>query len=75
MSRRDTGEHDTARDDHQMTNAPNIGIEEQRYLRLRCLELAVRMHDPDGAVSLGSAEETADYLLRYVSTGSMAKPE
>ncbi|HWS65683.1 MAG TPA: hypothetical protein VN325_23230 [Steroidobacteraceae bacterium] len=66
MTRRDA----SGRDDEGIDSAV---IEQEKYLRLRCLELAVKMHDPDGAVSLGSAEETADHLLRYILTGTMAK--
>jgi hypothetical protein len=64
MSRRDSIEHDTDRDDHQ-----EVGPMTLQYIRLRCLELAVRMHHPDDEVKLDKAEFLAGALLRFIMTG------
>ena len=40
------------------------------YVRLRCLELAIRMADPDAPVDTEIIEDVANRLVRYVKTGS-----
>ena len=45
------------------------------YVRLRCLELAVRMADPEAPVSIVDVEVVANMLVDYVKTGSMQRKE
>jgi hypothetical protein len=75
MSRRESLEHDTGRDDHDMVNPTNISMSEERYLRLRCLELAVRMDDPDAPVSVEAMELRANALMSYITKGYLTEPE
>jgi len=50
------------------------GQPELNYLRLRCLEIAVRTWHPEDSVDPVSATAAAQLLLNYVLTGKVMQP-
>jgi hypothetical protein len=66
MTRRDTSIRESEQDDL------NCRMED-RYLRLRCLELAVKMADPDEAVTIEVFQRAND-ALSYIINGTVPEP-
>ena len=71
MTPRNRDEGTTIHEDYEWMNPPQVLV---HYVRLRCLELAIRTFDPDSPVNEESLQIVADKLVRYVKTGSMAEP-
>ena len=52
----------------------DINMMRKSYLRLRCLEIAVRTWHPEDSVDPVSATAAAQLLLNYVLTGKVMQP-
>ena len=59
-------------EDREWLNPPQTLV---HYVRLRCLELAIRMFDPDAEVAESTLEIVANKLVNYVKTGRMEEPD